>query len=123
MVDILSDIQQQVREICVYLHTEFVALVAARQRDSDEDSFMDLAEVLSLDVTESLEHIAAAVKELMTVKRDLKTCRETAVDQDERERYERALQKVESEVRNHIKVGLGRWSSSSNCTLSTSNRR
>jgi len=105
MVDILSDMQRQVREICVYLHTEFVALVAARQRDNEEDSFMDLSEVLSLDVTESLEHIAAAVKELMSAKRDLKTCRETAVDQDERERYERALQKVESEVRNHIKVG------------------
>jgi hypothetical protein len=66
---------------------------------------MNISEVLSLNLTESLEHIAAAVKELMTAKRELRTCRETPVSQDERERYERALQKLENEVRNHVKVG------------------
>ena len=104
MVDILRAVQQQVREICVFLHTEFVALVAARQKDNDEDNFMNLSEVLQMDLTESLEHIAAAVKELMTAKRELHTQREADVDLDERQRYERALQKVESEVRNHIKI-------------------
>ena len=65
---------------------------------------MDLEEVLALDLSEALEHIAAAVKELMTAKRELSSLKDFDSDANEKDRYEHALQKVESEVRNHIKV-------------------
>ena len=100
----LCEVQKKVRDLCVFLHTELVNLVPARQRDpADEDSFMALGEVLDLDTLSALDQIEAAVKELISAKRQLlNTSHYSAVE--EQDKYCHALQKLESEARSHIQA-------------------
>jgi hypothetical protein len=64
---------------------------------------MSLDEILGLDVHEAMRHISEAVKDLLRLKRDVKQRREYG-DYQTDDMYQKALQKLENEVRNHIKV-------------------
>lgn len=100
----LCEVQKKVKDLCVFLHTELVNLVPARQRDpADEDSFMELGEVLALDTLSALDQIEAAVKELISAKRQLLNTSHYSMI-EEQDKYCHALQKLESEARSHIQA-------------------
>ena len=64
---------------------------------------MDLDEVLVLDTLSALDQIEAAVKELISAKRQLLDVSHYSLIQ-EQEKYCQALQKLESEARSHIQA-------------------
>lgn len=64
---------------------------------------MELEEVMALDPQEALMHVGEAIKDLLIVKRTLKLI-EDYKDEDTNKQYQKALQKLEGEVRNHIKI-------------------
>ena len=64
---------------------------------------MDLAEVLELDTLACLDHIEAAVKELLSAKRQLLDLSQYSLLQ-EQDKYCHALEKLESEARIHIQA-------------------
>lgn len=64
---------------------------------------MELEEVMALDPLEALMHVGEAIKDLLVVKRTLKLI-EDYKDEDTNKQYQKALQKLEGEVRNHIKI-------------------
>jgi hypothetical protein len=99
----LFKLQKEVMDLCVLVHTELSSMVRPTQQDDTEDSFISLDEVLGLDVHEAMQHISAAVKDLLGLKRDVKQRREYD-DYQTDDKYQKALQKLENEVRNHIKV-------------------
>ena len=99
-----SDFQKRLKEMCVYLHTELTSMVLPTQHDShEEDSFMSLDEVLSLDVPSSLDHLEAAIRELLGAKRELLEMSMYSAVVDA-ERYGKAMQKLEGEIRGHIQA-------------------
>jgi hypothetical protein len=99
----LFKLQKAVMDLCVLLHTELSSMVSSTQQDNQDESFMSLGEVLGLDVHEALQHISEAVKDLLRLKRDLKLRNEyDGLHSDDQ--YQKALQKLEHEVRHHIKV-------------------
>lgn len=64
---------------------------------------MSLDEVMALDVTSALDHLEAALRELLAAKRNLLEVSQysTVVDA---ERYGKAMQKLEGEIRGHIQA-------------------
>lgn len=64
---------------------------------------MDSQEVYELDSLEALNHLTEAVKELLGFKRTLKLMSEIKDDENTNQ-YQAALQKLEGEIRNHIKI-------------------
>jgi hypothetical protein len=99
-----SDLHKRIKEICVYLHTELTSMVISTQQDShEEDSFMSLDDVLSLDVSSALDHLEAALRELLTAKRELLEMSQYSAVVDA-ERYGKAMQKLEGEIRGHIQA-------------------
>lgn len=100
----ISDLQKRIKEMCVYLHTELTSMVPSTQHDShEEDSFMSLDEVLSLDIFSSLDHLEAAIRELLGAKRELLEMSQYSAVVDA-ERYGKAMQKLEGEIRGHIQA-------------------
>lgn len=99
-----SEIESRIRDLCVLLHTELSSLVHPTQQDSTaDDSFMSLSSVLSLDTVSALDHIEAAIKELLTAKRQLLNVSQYSA-MHEQEQYCQALQKLETEIRGHIQA-------------------
>ena len=100
----LAEVEARLREMCVLLHTEMMSMVSSMQHDSRSDtSFMDLSEVLRLDLHNALSHIEAAIKELLSSKRELLDLSHYSAVR-EQQQYCLALQKLEKEVRGHIQV-------------------
>lgn len=99
----LFKLQKNIMDLCVLLHTELTSMVYPTQQDDAEESFMSLGEVLGLDVSEAIQHITEAVKDLLRMKRDMKLRKEYGDYQCD-DQYQKALQKLEHEVRTHIKV-------------------
>lgn len=66
---------------------------------------MELSSILKLDSFSALDHIAEVSKDLIRKARDFRMMDEYDNLQSH-EQYQKALQKLESEVRNHIKVKL-----------------
>ena len=64
---------------------------------------MDSQEVYELDSQEALNHISEAMKDLLGFKRSLKLVSEIKDDENTNQ-YQAALQKLEGEIRNHIKI-------------------
>lgn len=91
-------LEKKIIEICVFLHTELSSM-----QSHLDDSILELSEVLRLDPYQALELIVESIKDLLKVKRNF-------IQMDEyksykaHEQYQKALQKLESEVRNHIKI-------------------
>lgn len=91
-------LEKKIIDICVFLHTELSSM-----QSQLDDSIMELSEVLRLDPYQALELIVDSIKDLLKVKRNF-------IQMDEyksykaHEQYQKALQKLESEVRNHIKI-------------------
>jgi hypothetical protein len=91
-------LEKKIIDICVFLHTE----LSSMQTQLD-DSIMDLSEVLRLEVNQALELICGNIKDLLKLKRSF-------IQMDDyrnykaHEQYQKALQKLECEVRNHIKI-------------------
>jgi hypothetical protein len=73
------------------------------QKHEDDESLLDLTSVLKLDAFSGLDHITDVAKDLIRKARDFKMMDEYENFQAH-EQYQKALQKLESEVRNHIKV-------------------
>lgn len=64
---------------------------------------MSLDDVLSLDVSSALDHLEAALRELLTAKRELLEMSQYSAVVDA-ERYGKAMQKLEGEIRGHIQA-------------------
>ena len=97
--DKLHRLQRMVSDFSVYLHTELSSLP---QEDSHTPA-PELSQVLRLDPSEALLQIRSTVTDLLKFKRSVLLTREYS-DMKTTQQYESALQKLESEVRNHIKV-------------------
>ena len=68
-----------------------------------DDSIMDLSEVLRLEVNQAIDLIYENIKDLLKVKRSFTQIEEYR-NYKAHEQYQKALQKLECEVRNHIKI-------------------
>lgn len=101
--DRLRKIEKAIIDICVYLHTELSSMVIYIQSHQDNESLMELTSILKLDSFSALDHITEVSKDLISKVRDFRMMEEYDSLQSH-EQYEKALQKLESEVRNHIKV-------------------
>mmetsp|Transcript_19193 Transcript_19193/g.35075 ORF Transcript_19193/g.35075 Transcript_19193/m.35075 type:complete len:99 (+) Transcript_19193:1633-1929(+) len=95
MTDTLERLKKSIRDICVTLHTEFYS----SKEDSDE-SMLELNELLNEEAEEMLAHISDAVSELINIKH------QAALVPDIKENtvYQKALQKLEAEIRNRVTV-------------------
>jgi hypothetical protein len=82
------------------LHTEFYNTVQPKQREEHEDSMLDVQDLLSQDVEEMLSHINNAVAELISVKHRMAVL----PGAEDNGVYQKALQKLEAEIRNRITV-------------------
>ncbi|CAG9321717.1 unnamed protein product [Blepharisma stoltei] len=94
----LTKLEKKIMDICVFLHTEISSM-----NDKTDESMMDLSDVLQLDSFESLENISDTIKDLLRIKRDFQMS-EDYNHYRSHEQYQKALQKLEGEVRNHIKI-------------------
>ena len=97
--DRLSRLTRQITDLAVFLHTELTSL----PRHDSAVPVSDLSQVLKLDPGEALAQAKDRVAELVKFKRDVMMTREYE-DFRTMQQYQGALQKLESEVRNHIKV-------------------
>ena len=93
-----KSLEKKIIDICVFLHTE----LSSMQSDLD-DSIMELTEVLRLEPSQALELITDNIKELLKAKRNFLSMDEYK-NYKAHEQYQKALQKLEGEVRHHIKI-------------------
>ncbi|OMJ75220.1 hypothetical protein SteCoe_25698 [Stentor coeruleus] len=93
-----KSLERKIIDICVFLHTE----LSSMQCDLD-DSILDLNEVLRLEVNQALELITENIKDLLKIKRNFMMIDEYK-NYKAHEQYQKALQKLEGEVRHHIKI-------------------
>jgi hypothetical protein len=93
-----KSLDRKIIDICVFLHTE----LSSMQTDVD-DSILELNEVLRLDVSQALDLITENIKELLKIKRSFMLIDEYK-NYKAHEQYQKALQKLEGEVRHHIKI-------------------
>ena len=93
-----KSLEKKIIDICVFLHTELGSM-----QSNLDDTLMDLSEVLHLQVNQALELITENIRELLKVKRNFAVMEEYKTYKAH-EQYQKALQKLEGEVRNHIKI-------------------
>ena len=91
-------LEKKIIDICVFLHTELSSM-----QSHLDDSIMDLSEVLRLEVGQALDLIIDNIKDLLKIKRSFMQIDEYR-NYKAHEQYQKALQKLECEVRNHIKI-------------------
>ena len=93
-----KSLEKKLIDVCVFLHTE----LSSMQNDLD-DSIMELSQVLRLDPHRALEQITENIKDLLKIKRNFSRMDEYK-GYKAHEQYQKALQKLEGEVRHHIKI-------------------
>ena len=93
-----KSLEKKIIDICVFLHTELSSI----HSDLD-DSIMDLSDILRLDANQAIELITENIKELLKIKRNF-IMMEEYKNYKAHEQYQKALQKLEGEVRHHIKI-------------------
>mmetsp|Transcript_19194 Transcript_19194/g.35078 ORF Transcript_19194/g.35078 Transcript_19194/m.35078 type:complete len:104 (+) Transcript_19194:1633-1944(+) len=100
MTDTLERLKKSIRDICVTLHTEFYSSVKPKQKEDSDESMLELNELLNEEAEEMLAHISDAVSELINIKH------QAALVPDIKENtvYQKALQKLEAEIRNRVTV-------------------
>lgn len=97
--DKLHRLQRLISDFAVFLHTE----LSSFPREDSVPPPPELSQVLRLDPVEALVQIRSTVTDLLRFKRSVILTREYE-GMKTAQQYESALQKLESEVRNHIKV-------------------
>ena len=97
--DKLHRLQRLISDFSVFLHTE----QSSFPHDDSLPPPPDLSQVLRLDPADALVQIRSTVTDLLRFKRSVLLSREYEGIKTAQQ-YEGALQKLESEVRNHIKV-------------------
>jgi len=97
--DKLHRLQRLISDFSVFLHTE----LSSFPHDDSLPPPPELSQVLRLDPAEALVQIRSTVTDLLRFKRSVLLTREYD-GMKTAQQYESALQKLESEVRNHIKV-------------------
>ena len=97
--DKLHRLQRGVVDLSVFVHTEVSNLAP----DDSMETGMELGQVLELDPVDALLQVKKVVADLLKFKRDVMLTREYD-DFKTMQQYQSALQKLESEVRNHIKI-------------------
>ena len=97
--DKLHRLQREVADLSVFLHTEMSSI----PKEDGEGEQLDLTAVLRLPPSDALLHIKRCISSLLKFKRDILLSREYS-DFQTTHQYQSALQKLESEVRNHIKI-------------------
>ena len=93
-----KSLEKKIIDICVFLHTELSSM-----QSNLDDTLMDLSDVLHLEVNQALELITENIRELLKVKRNFLVMEEYK-NYKAHEQYQKALQKLEGEVRHHIKI-------------------
>jgi len=93
-----EELQQAVFDLSLFLHTELTGL--KREESDDEASLSDL---LARTPLEAMDYVNDVVKDLVAYRRNF---RNSVVFEQfgDVSKFERALQKLENEVRNHVKV-------------------
>ncbi|CAG9333170.1 unnamed protein product [Blepharisma stoltei] len=94
----LGKLERKVQKLCLKLHQGLFDM----QDDSDE-SMMSVGEVKEIHPLEAMAHVTEAIKELLVLKRSLKTFKENE-NFETTKNYQKALQKLEAEVREHFKI-------------------
>lgn len=93
-----EDLQQAVFDLSLFLYTELTGL----KRGDDEEQ-PSLSDLLARTPGEAMEYINEEVKELVSFRRNFRNS--MVIEQfGDVEKFERALQKLENEVRHHVKV-------------------
>lgn len=93
-----SQLQQAVYDLGIFLHTEMSSL----RVDQDEEA-LTLSELLNFTPVEAVEYISEVTRELLEYRRGMSGSK--SFDEFTNiQKFEKALQKLENEVRNHIKV-------------------
>jgi valyl-tRNA synthetase len=93
-----KSLEKKIIDICVFLHTELSSI-----HSELDDSVLELTEVLRLEPVQALELISENIKDLLKVKRNFVMIDEYK-NYKAHEQYQKALQKLEGEVRHHIKI-------------------
>jgi hypothetical protein len=85
-----------IKNLCILIHTECSSI-------SDESNSEELGKVLSLSSLDALDFISETINEAIEAK---KTAKDGSQYMDflEDEGYQKEMQKLESEIRNHIKI-------------------
>ena len=97
MEERLLAIESGVRDLCILINTEYSSLGV------DKPFGLYLEEVIQLDAQKSLQLVSATINELVQAKEEMQNSEEYQEYLDH-EVYQKALQKLEKEVRGHIKV-------------------
>lgn len=93
-----EELQQAVFDLSLFLHTELTGL--KREESDDEASLSDL---LARTPLEAMDYVNDVVRDLVAYRRNFRNS--VAFEQfGDVSKFERALQKLENEVRNHVKV-------------------
>ena len=94
-----THLEQAVYDLGIFLHTEMSTI----KGDTDDEDTLSLSELLSLSPVDAIEYVSDVVRELLEYRRGLS--RRKSLDEFTNiQKFEKALQKLENEVRNHIKV-------------------
>lgn len=93
-----KSLEKKITDICVFLHTELSSM-----HTNLDDTILDISEVLRLDTPQALELIVENIKDLLKIKRNFSMLEEYQ-GYKAHEQYQKALQKLEGEVRHHIKI-------------------
>ena len=90
-----KSLEKSIADTCVFLYTELSSI------EPSED--LNLSDILKLSPQEGVEFIKQTSKDLLAVKRNFLMLDQYR-DFNYEQQYQKALQKLESEVRNHIKI-------------------
>lgn len=101
--DRLGTLKKAVSNLIVLLYTEYSTMVTYTQGEIIDPSLSDLSGVLKLSTREALDYIKKVIHNLVEVKKSI-IGTELYESMNSHESYQKALQKLDSEVRNHIKI-------------------
>lgn len=91
------NLERAIQDLCVLIHTEYGSM-------GEENPFgIGISEVVHLDSFSALKNITKVTDELLDIKKEARESDDYQHFMDN-ETYQRALQKLENEVRNHIKI-------------------
>ncbi|CAG9333508.1 unnamed protein product [Blepharisma stoltei] len=93
-----SKIEKSVIETCVYLYTELSSM-----KPDPDHIYPSVNDIVKMDPLQALSLINNELKDLLKIKRDFMLMDEFENYQNT-DQYHKALQKLEDEVRNHIKI-------------------
>ena len=93
----LEKLESQLKFLCLKIHG-----VLCETTEDSQDSLMDPEDVYEMDCKEAVMHCKEAIKDMLGMKRNVKIFKESGVGPSSA--YQKPLQKLEEEIRNHIKV-------------------